>query len=126
MMLTLNRYVQHADRRSLPKPLLQPALALSWLVEATREYGNICTFILLGRKVVVTLSAKGNKFVLGGKSTTFNAEGAYKKSFLKVGLSTEDFRAYVGSRMIEEEVEEFLKTDGETSTLLLLRRKSPS
>ncbi|KAJ7928760.1 lanosterol 14-alpha-demethylase [Mycena leptocephala] len=87
---------------------------------------------LLGRKVTVALSAKGSNFVLGGKSTSFNAEGAYKhlttpvfgkdvvydvpnevfmqqKKFVKFGLSTENFRAYVG--MVEEEVEEFLKAD---------------
>jgi sterol 14alpha-demethylase len=32
-----------------------------------------------------------------------------QKKFVKVGLSTENFRAYVG--MIEDEVEEFLKND---------------
>jgi sterol 14-demethylase len=32
-----------------------------------------------------------------------------QKRFVKVGLSTENFRAYVG--MIEDEVDEFLKTD---------------
>ncbi|KAJ7823117.1 cytochrome P450 [Mycena leptocephala] len=96
------------------------------------KYGNVFTFILLGRKVTVALSAKGSNFVLGGKSTSFNAEGAYKyltipvfgkdvvhdvpnevfmqqKKFVKFGLSTENFRAYVG--MVEEEVEEFLKAD---------------
>ncbi|KAJ7762035.1 lanosterol 14-alpha-demethylase [Mycena maculata] len=96
------------------------------------RYGNVFTFILLGRKVTVALSAKGSNFVLGGKSTAFNAEGAYKhlttpvfgkdvvydvpnevfmqqKKFVKFGLSTENFRAYVG--MVEDEVEEFLKTD---------------
>jgi sterol 14-demethylase len=104
---------------------------------------------LFGRKVTVALGAKGNNFVLGGKSTAFSAEEAYtvirmllhtasrltvlkhlttpvfgkdvvydvpnevfmeQKKFVKVGLSTENFRAYVG--MIEEEVEEFMKTDG--------------
>lgn len=32
-----------------------------------------------------------------------------QKKFVKVGLSTENFRAYVG--MIEDEVEQFVKTD---------------
>ncbi|KAF7361200.1 Lanosterol 14-alpha-demethylase [Mycena sanguinolenta] len=41
------------------------------------RYGNVFTFILLGRKVTVALGAKGNNFILGGKSTAFNAEGAY-------------------------------------------------
>jgi sterol 14-demethylase len=44
----------------------------------SEQYGNVFTFILLGRKVTVALSAKGSNFVLGGKSTSFNAEGAYK------------------------------------------------
>ncbi|KAJ7018796.1 lanosterol 14-alpha-demethylase [Mycena alexandri] len=96
------------------------------------RYGNVFTFILLGRKVTVALSAKGSNFVLGGKSTAFNAEGAYthlttpvfgkdvvydvpnevfmqQKKFVKFGLSTENFRAYVG--MVEDEVDDFLKHD---------------
>lgn len=35
------------------------------------------TFILLGRRVTVALGPKGNNFILGGKSTVFNAEDAY-------------------------------------------------
>ncbi|KAJ6478973.1 lanosterol 14-alpha-demethylase [Mycena sanguinolenta] len=96
------------------------------------RYGNVFTFILLGRKVTVALSAKGSNFVLGGKSTAFNAEGAYKhlttpvfgkdvvfdcpnevfmqqKKFVKFGLTTDNFRAYVG--MIEDEVDEFMRGD---------------
>ncbi len=42
------------------------------------QYGDVFTFILLGRRVTVALGAKGNNFVLGGKSTVFNAEDAYK------------------------------------------------
>nr|GAT51726.1 lanosterol 14-alpha-demethylase [Mycena chlorophos] len=96
------------------------------------KYGNVFTFVLLGRKVTVALTPKGNNFVLGGKSIAFNAEDAYKhvttpvfgkdvvydvpnevfmqqKKFVKFGLTTETFRAYVG--MIEEEVEHFLNHD---------------
>jgi sterol 14-demethylase len=88
--------------------------------------------------VTVALGPKGNNFILGGKSRSFNAEDAYKvrshalpaqfahvltepqhltvpvfgkdvvydvpndvfmeqKKFVKVGLSTENFRAYVGA-----------------------------
>ncbi|KAJ7353104.1 cytochrome P450 [Mycena albidolilacea] len=86
----------------------------------------------IGRKVTVALSAKGSNFVLGGKSTAFNAEGAYirchltipvfgkdvfydcpneifqqQKQFVKFGLTTENFRQYVG--MIEDEVDEFIE-----------------
>ncbi|KAF8164244.1 lanosterol 14-alpha-demethylase [Mycena galopus ATCC 62051] len=97
-----------------------------------KRYGNVFTFILLGRKVTVALSAKGSNFVLGGKSTAFNAEGAYKhlttpvfgkdvvfdctnevfmqqKKFVKFGLTTDNFRAYVG--MIEDEVDDFMRRD---------------
>ena len=42
------------------------------------QYGNVFTFILLGRRVTVAFGAKGNNFILGGKSTVFNAEDAYK------------------------------------------------
>ncbi|KAK7018542.1 lanosterol 14-alpha-demethylase [Favolaschia claudopus] len=96
------------------------------------RYGNVFTFILLGRKVTVALSPKGSNFVLGGKSIAFNAEGAYthlttpvfgkdvvydcpnevfmqQKKFVKFGLTTENFRAYVG--MIEDEVDEYMKKD---------------
>ncbi|KAJ7126748.1 lanosterol 14-alpha-demethylase [Mycena epipterygia] len=105
---------------------------INFFQSCQEKYGNVFTFILLGRKVTVALSAKGSNFVLGGKSTAFNAEGAYKhlttpvfgkdvvydvpneifmqqKKFVKFGLSTDNFRAYVG--MVEDEVEEFLKTD---------------
>ncbi|KAG2365577.1 cytochrome P450 [Suillus spraguei] len=75
---------------------------------------------------------KGNNFVLGGKSTAFPAEDAYthlttpvfgkdvvydvpnevfmeQKKFVKVGLSTESFRAYVS--MFEQEVDVFMRSD---------------
>lgn len=42
------------------------------------QYGNVFTFVLLGRRVTVALGVKGNNFILGGKSTVFNAEDAYK------------------------------------------------
>ncbi|KAJ7707412.1 lanosterol 14-alpha-demethylase [Mycena rosella] len=105
---------------------------INFFQSCQEKYGNVFTFILLGRKVTVALSSKGSNFVLGGKSTAFNAEEAYKhlttpvfgkdvvydvpnevfmqqKKFVKFGLSTENLRAYVG--MVEDEVEEFLKTD---------------
>ncbi|KAG9315017.1 cytochrome P450 [Chiua virens] len=106
---------------------------LNFFAQCKEKYGNVFTFVLLGRKVTVALGAKGNNFVLGGKSMAFSAEDAYKhlttpvfgkdvvydvpnelfmeqKKFVKFGLSVENFRAYVG--MIEDEVEGFMKTDG--------------
>ncbi|KAJ3866279.1 lanosterol 14-alpha-demethylase [Lentinula novae-zelandiae] len=105
---------------------------MKFFISSQAKYGNVFTFILLGRKVTVCLGPKGNNFVLGGKSTVLNAEDAYthlttpvfgrdvvydvpnevfmeQKKFVKVGLSTDNFRAYVG--MIEQEVEEFLAND---------------
>ncbi len=41
------------------------------------EYGDIYTFILLGRKVTVYLGTKGNQFILNGKIQDLNAEEIY-------------------------------------------------
>ncbi|KAI9567383.1 cytochrome P450 [Boletus coccyginus] len=105
---------------------------LNFFARCKEKYGNVFTFVLLGRKVTVALGPKGNNFILGGKSMAFSAEDAYKhlttpvfgkdvvydvpnelfmeqKKFVKVGLSVENFRAYVG--MVEDEVEQFMKTD---------------
>ncbi|KZP00505.1 cytochrome P450 51 [Calocera viscosa TUFC12733] len=104
---------------------------------AMREkYGDVFTFVLLGRRVTVALGTKGNNMIMGGKLSQVNAEEAYtnlttpvfgedvvfdvpnhvlmeQKRFVKFGLTTENFRAYVG--MIEEEVEMFLNTDSSFS-----------
>lgn len=42
------------------------------------QYGDVFTFVLLGRKVTVALGTQGNNFVLGGKAAHFSAEDAYK------------------------------------------------
>ncbi|RDB26125.1 Lanosterol 14-alpha demethylase [Hypsizygus marmoreus] len=109
---------------------------LKFFFACREKYGDVFTFVLFGRRVTVALGPKGNNFILGGKSTVLNAEDAYKhlttpvfgkdvvydvpnevfmeqKRFVKVGLSTDNLRAYVG--MIEEEVEEFLKHDASFS-----------
>ncbi|KAI0649384.1 cytochrome P450 [Trametes meyenii] len=100
--------------------------------ECREKYGNVFTFILLGRRVTVTLGPQGNDFVLGGKHTQIAAEDVYgplttpvfgkdvvydcpneklmeQKKFVKVALTVDKFRAYVG--MIEHEVDEYLNTD---------------
>ncbi|KAG5638479.1 hypothetical protein H0H81_012411 [Sphagnurus paluster] len=105
---------------------------LNFFFACREKYGDVFTFILLGRKVTVALGPKGNNFILGGKSTVLNAEDAYthlttpifgkdvvydvpndvfmeQKRFVKVGLSSDNFRTYVG--MIEEEVEDFISHD---------------
>ncbi|KAG1744014.1 cytochrome P450 [Suillus paluster] len=105
---------------------------LNFFFKCREKYGDVFTFTLLGRKVTVALGAKGNNFILGGKSTAFSAEDAYthlttpvfgkdvvydvpnevfmeQKKFVKVGLSTENFRAYMS--MFEQEVDDFMRND---------------
>ncbi|OAX36322.1 cytochrome P450 [Rhizopogon vinicolor AM-OR11-026] len=105
---------------------------LKFLFECREKYGDVFTFTLLGRKVTVALGPKGNNFVLGGKSTAFSAAEAYthlttpvfgkdvvfdvpnevfmeQKKFVKVGLSTENFREYL--HMFEQEVDDFMRND---------------
>ncbi len=96
------------------------------------QHGDVFTFVLLGRNVTVALGAKGSNLVLNGKLSQVSAEEAYthlttpvfgkevvydvpnhvlmeQKRFVKVGLSTENFRAYVPQ--ITDEVTQFVKTD---------------
>ncbi|OCH94411.1 lanosterol 14-alpha-demethylase [Obba rivulosa] len=105
---------------------------IAFFTKCREKHGNVFTFILLGRRVTVALGPKGNDFVLGGKHTVLAAEDVYapltnpifgkdvvydvpneilmeQKKFVKVSLTLDKFRAYVG--MIEEEVHGFLKTD---------------
>ncbi|KAF8896411.1 lanosterol 14-alpha-demethylase [Infundibulicybe gibba] len=109
---------------------------LKFYFACREKYGDVFTFILFGRRVTVALGAKGNDFILGGKSTIFNAEQVYsplttpvfgkdvifdvpnekfmeQKKFVKAGLSTDNLRAYVG--MIEDEVNQFLASDPQFS-----------
>jgi sterol 14alpha-demethylase len=41
------------------------------------QYGDVFTFVLLGRKMTVALGAAGNNFILGGKVANLSAEDAY-------------------------------------------------
>ncbi len=41
------------------------------------QYGDVFTFILLGRKTTVCLGVKGNDFILNGKHRDLNAEEIY-------------------------------------------------
>lgn len=41
------------------------------------QYGNVFTFILLGRKMTVCLDTTGNNFILNGKIKDLNAEEIY-------------------------------------------------
>jgi cytochrome P450 len=42
-----------------------------------QQYGNVFTFVLLGRKMTVCLDTKGNNFILNGKIKDVNAEEIY-------------------------------------------------
>ncbi|KAL8836368.1 MAG: hypothetical protein Q9170_002941 [Blastenia crenularia] len=94
------------------------------------KYGDIFTFILLGKKTTVFLGTKGNEFILNGKLKDANAEEIYsplttpvfgsgviydcpnaklmeQKKFVKFGLTSEALRSYVP--LIQHEVTEFVK-----------------
>ncbi|CAG8203061.1 unnamed protein product [Penicillium nalgiovense] len=43
------------------------------------KYGDIFTFILLGKKTTVYLGVEGNEFILNGKLKDVNAEEVYGK-----------------------------------------------
>ena len=48
-----------------------------WILTLIVKYGDVFTFILLGRKVTVYLGTKGNQFILNGKLKDVNAEEIY-------------------------------------------------
>ncbi|KAF8896469.1 cytochrome P450 [Infundibulicybe gibba] len=94
---------------------------LNFFFACREKYGDVFTFILFGRRVTVALGPKAIICHLTtpvfGKDVVYdvpNEKFMEQKRFVKVGLSTENFRAYVG--MIEEEVEDFLNTDGQFRT----------
>ncbi|KAF1845856.1 eburicol 14 alpha-demethylase-like protein [Cucurbitaria berberidis CBS 394.84] len=95
-----------------------------------KKYGNVFTFILLGRKMTVCLDTTGNNFILNGKLKDVNAEEIYaplttpvfgkdvvydcpnsklmeQKKFVKFGLTQEALRSYV--TLITREVDDFFK-----------------
>ncbi|OBZ72387.1 Lanosterol 14-alpha demethylase [Grifola frondosa] len=105
---------------------------IEFFTKCREKYGNVFTFILLGRRITVTLGPQGNDFVLGGKHTVLAAEDVYapltnpifgkdvvydcpneslmeQKRFVKVSLTVDKFRSYIG--MIDDEVSEFLDHD---------------
>ncbi|CAO1599009.1 Lanosterol 14-alpha-demethylase [Xanthoria calcicola] len=94
------------------------------------KYGDVFTFILLGRKVTVYLGPKGNQFILNGKLKDLNAEDIYsvlttpvfgkdviydvpnakfmeQKKFIKYGFSTGALRTYVP--LMQAEIDDFLR-----------------
>ncbi|KAG1832343.1 cytochrome P450 [Suillus subalutaceus] len=82
------------------------------------KYGDVFTFTLLGRKVTVALGAKAITLSWHLTTPVFGKDVVYdvpnevfmeQKKFVKVGLSTENFRAYVS--MFEQEVDDFMRSD---------------
>ncbi|KZZ93504.1 lanosterol 14-alpha-demethylase [Ascosphaera apis ARSEF 7405] len=95
-----------------------------------KKYGDIFTFVLLGKKTTVFLGTKGNDFILNGKLKDVCAEEVYsplttpvfgrgvvydcpnaklmeQKKFVKFGLTSESLRSYV--LLIAQEVEDYVK-----------------
>ena len=100
--------------------------------ECREKYGDVFTFVLLGRRITVALGSKGSNLILNGKLTQVCAEDAYthlttpvfgkevvydvpnhvlmeQKKFVKVGLSTDNFKVYVGQ--ITDEVQDYIRSD---------------
>ena len=48
-----------------------------FFADCRRKYGDVFTFILLGKKTTVCLGTKGNEFILNGKLKDVNAEEIY-------------------------------------------------
>ncbi|KAI1759350.1 cytochrome P450 [Hypoxylon sp. FL1150] len=94
------------------------------------KYGDIFTFVLLGKKTTVYLGTAGNDFILNGKHKDVCAEDIYgvlttpvfgkdvvydcpnaklmeQKKFMKVALTTAAFQSYVP--IIADEVSSYMK-----------------
>ncbi|KAH8698259.1 14-alpha sterol demethylase Cyp51B [Talaromyces proteolyticus] len=96
---------------------------------ARKKYGDIFTFVLLGKKTTVFLGTKGNDFILNAKLRDVCAEEVYsplttpvfgkhvvydcpnaklmeQKKFVKFGLTADALRSYV--QLITKEVDDFV------------------
>ncbi|WVO16374.1 hypothetical protein L204_104049 [Cryptococcus depauperatus] len=103
-----------------------------FLFECREKYGDLFTFILMGRRIAVALGPKGNNLSLGGKVSQVSAEDAYthlttpvfgkgvvydcpnemlmqQKKFIKSGLTTEALQSY--PPMFTDECEEFFQKE---------------
>ncbi|KAL6886566.1 cytochrome P450 51B [Trichoderma longibrachiatum] len=100
--------------------------------ENRAKYGDVFTFVLLGKKTTVAVGPAGNDFILNGKLKDVNAEEIYsvlttpvfgrdvvydcpnaklmeQKKFMKIALTTEAFKTYVP--IISHEVTSYFKRD---------------
>ncbi|KAK4451748.1 Eburicol 14-alpha-demethylase [Podospora aff. communis PSN243] len=98
--------------------------------ENRKKYGDVFTFILLGKKTTAYLGTQGNDFILNGKIKDVNAEEIYtvlttpvfgkdvvydcpnaklmeQKKFMKIALTADAFRSYVP--IISDEVSSYIK-----------------
>ncbi|WWC93972.1 hypothetical protein V866_000810 [Kwoniella sp. B9012] len=96
--------------------------------ECRDKYGDVFSFVMMGRNITVALGPKGNNLSLGGKTSQVTAEDAYthlttpvfgkgvvydcpndmlmqQKKFIKSGLTTEALQSY--PPLITSECEEF-------------------
>ncbi|PYH47290.1 serine/threonine protein kinase chk2 [Aspergillus saccharolyticus JOP 1030-1] len=103
----------------------------NFFFKCREKYGDIFTFVLLGKKTTVYLGTKGNEFILNGKLRDVCAEEVYsplttpvfgrnvvydcpnaklmeQKKFVKFGLTSDALRSYV--QLITDEVEDFVQT----------------
>ncbi|KAB5536450.1 cytochrome P450 51 [Coniochaeta sp. 2T2.1] len=94
------------------------------------KFGDVWTFVLLGKKMTVALGPQGNDFILNGKLKDVSAEEIYtplttpvfgkdvvydcpnsklmeQKKFMKIALTTDAFRSYVP--IIADEVNQYFK-----------------
>ncbi|TQB75761.1 Lanosterol 14-alpha-demethylase [Monascus purpureus] len=101
---------------------------LKFLQDCKEKYGDVFTFILLGKPTTVCLGAHGNNFVLNGKQLDLAAEDVYSplttpvfgsdvvrllgsdfvvsEQFVKVGLTPDAMRSF--GRLIALETQEFI------------------
>ncbi|KEY71026.1 hypothetical protein S7711_00850 [Stachybotrys chartarum IBT 7711] len=102
----------------------------SFFEKNRKKFGDVFTFVLLGKKTTVALGPAGNDFILNGKLKDVNAEEIYtvlttpvfgrdvvydcpnaklmeQKKFMKIALTTEAFRSYVP--IITGEVRDYFK-----------------
>jgi sterol 14-demethylase len=105
-----------------------------WLKENRAKYGDVFTFILLGKKTTVMVGPQGNDFILNGKLKDVSAEEIYtplttpvfgkdvvydcpnsklmeQKKFMKIALTTDAFRSYVP--IIADEVTTYFKKNAD-------------
>ncbi|KAI0192916.1 cytochrome P450 51 [Xylaria flabelliformis] len=98
--------------------------------ENRKKFGDIFTFVLLGKKTTVYVGPAGNDFILNGKLKDVNTEEIYtvlttpvfgkdvvydcpnsklmeQKKFMKIALTTQAFQSYVP--IISDEVNNYLK-----------------